>query len=369
MVLDAVAQARLLENRDCPEYPVCFDRAVEKNQIAVPCRTCDKNPKEPKMPKVSRTDLLEAVEHLLNRDGVATAISIANFLGTSDAVVHLLATEMERAGLLVITRPPRKGGGQKNKYSLPAPDAVPQGAMGHSTVPHSTPSHDTVERDTPKRPEPISLANGEKLRPEVAAAIREKLDAPLPDKAVEVHQIGEKAGIVQETEEKAKIVQSVQPVTLTEVLMFEADQLEAKGLPEHPAKMCKKHPGAPARLDKLGRSTGFCDGCLAERGRQVIDRNRVGCGRKPKARPQGAGAPELSAEEFLFQWTLKTLPPFDPTWTQEVWRRWQDVWNYLWDIARDLDGVEREGPVSEAFQGIWNRLDEITEKLGVPETQ
>ncbi len=94
-------------------------------------------------------------------------------------------------------------------------------------------------------------------------------------------------------------------------------------------RLCKNGDGRPAH-----KTSPYCLECC----RENFNRNR----QKAKERPQVEDI-AINAEEKLFNQTLETLPAFDPAWPQEVWERYLTLWSYLWDIARDLDGVERPG--------------------------
>ena len=160
--------------------------------------------------------------------------------------------------------------------------------------------------------------------------------------------------------------------------------------PQTPAPPCPKHPDQPQLQclkvgKRLGEYMGRCRLCMKEaqawRGLKTdaplpkvatpmpVQSTEFKINQTKPIGKTKISAPdhlELNPTEILFHWTLKALPAFDPAWTQEVWERWHTMWGYLWDIARDLDGVEREGPVSGMLEDIFaviKRLEERREVL------
>jgi hypothetical protein len=317
-----------------------------------------------------RTDILNAMERMEGES--ITQKALAEHLGIPAQNLHYHLKRMEKEGLIQMKIPPA---GSLESTLITWPE---KGKVEHPTPSQDTPAHDTPSHDT-----------------------------PLPDKAVEVHQKEEKAGIVQPPEIKPIYVAGIR-LTEEEAAPVRKLMLERKpASPEAPGKeimtapidspapepeaplaagtigkvpemalppICKNHPDRPAVINPQGHSVKYCEECFAVWGRQGKEKQmkKKLSGDSVKQEPKIFPEPDLSllgftqtkdslhyAEERLFFWTIDRLPPFDASWTEEVWERWIKLWGYLWDIARDLDGTEREGPVTAIVEDIRGMIEKL----------
>ena len=148
----------------------------------------------------------------------------------------------------------------------------------------------------------------------------------LSEKAVEVRKKEEIPEIVREKGEKEEIVREVE----VEHSAPEHDEVEqfGEGVPPDPpeiptgTRFCKNDDGRPAH-----KTSPYCLECCRE--------NLKSNAAKGKEKPKHSLS-DLSAKERLFNWTLENLPAFDPTWTQDVWERWQNIHAILCELSKDL---------------------------------
>ena len=160
-------------------------------------------------------------------------------------------------------------------------------------------------------------------------------DAPLPDKAVDVIQRCEKAGIVQEVELLAPyddevVVTRKSPSDIVRARPEILAQRIAEGkvpAPEVPeVRLCKNGDGRPAH-----KLSPYCLECCQENLKKNQERGKG----KPKIDP----AAIIAHREETFKIILAKFPVWDPNWSTALTEKWWEIFNKLWDMARELDGV------------------------------
>lgn len=243
---------------------------------------------------MSREKVLDTLEKFMEPDGFITKKTLAAHLGIPTKNLDYYLKKMKAEGLIEV-EPVSPNNPPRVRWATPAPSS---GDMPLSNIP---PDAAPPMQDPPVPEEPIFVGNGkEKLPEKVAAQIREKLEpvvAPVP-------------APVDPPQEVAEVPQAI---------------------------MCKNHPAV-----KGYQNGDLCWNCW--------QRERWG---PKKTKPWEANKNGHDAQAKLFQWTLDTMPVFDPAWAQEVWERWHKVWGSLLDMARGLDGVE---PDKSCLQEIADGL-------------
>ena len=296
-----------------------------KGDKLVPPEQEEKAVVEAEKGKMVRTQILDAMDRMIPTVGSSvTKKDLATALNIPVANLAFHLAKLHNSGLVKITGP---GDGYPDQISWPTPpgETLPDKAV------------DVIQKD------------------DLAETVIQPYDEEVvvTRKASDIVQV--RPEVLAQRIAEGKVHPAVEHSTPSHDKM-DHPALEHIDLEQSGVRLCKNNDGRPAH-----KTSPYCLECCQEN----LKRNQVKGKERPKNDPT---ASDLNPTERLFNWTLETLPPFDPTWEHEIWERWNIVWGNLWDISRDLDGVERDGPVTGVMEDIYGELREIKEKIGTTRT-
>lgn len=181
-------------------------------------------------------------------------------------------------------------------------------------------------------------------------------DALLPDKAAEVQGKEEKPELVQERGEKAEIVQEapevrplITPQELGEIfekagypspkrddkveyLVVEQVEVEQVEVEQSGVRLCKNGDGRPAH-----KTSPYCLECC----RENLQKNAAKAKENPKKQS------DFTYRQETFKIILAKFPIWDPNWSTSLTEKWWEIFQKLWDMARELDGVNRSSKIPD----------------------